>query len=349
MVAKIACRALARGTSAIQLADVKLSDSGGQRIPVLLENCTLQVTGRFWADIDENNSLNLADIQQEAAHWKSKKGEAKYSAKYDIDIGGLGDGDVDATDVQSVASWWNRPVPTQNLIRVPGAPSSSPSIRLSLVRSKTDLLELRVEGARELGGFDLHLSAAIPMTVMSVQSGNLLTGSGNTSVALGPLYADLQKEVIFGAYSYGANKGVNGAGTLALVQFSDRIPDITIKALNCVDLYGNTVPVDSLTTAVRNFNEPATEFGLMQNYPNPFNPATNIRFSIARRSQVSLTIFGITGQKIRTLFIGEKAPGSYSIEWDGRDDSRRRVGSGVYICVLKADDGTLTKKMVFIQ
>ncbi|MBN1348586.1 S8 family serine peptidase [candidate division KSB1 bacterium] len=76
------------------------------------------------------------------------------------------------------------------------------------------------------------------------------------------------------------------------------------------------------------------EYCLFANYPNPFNNSTIIRFGLPAFGHVSLDMYNIMGQKIRTLVNENKAAGIHSIEWDGRDDAERPVGSGVYIFKL---------------
>ncbi|RMF61642.1 MAG: T9SS C-terminal target domain-containing protein, partial [Calditrichaeota bacterium] len=73
---------------------------------------------------------------------------------------------------------------------------------------------------------------------------------------------------------------------------------------------------------------------LAQNYPNPFNPKTRIRYRLAEASLVELTIFNLKGQAVRRLEAGRKGAGTYSVVWDGRDDARREVSSGVYFYQL---------------
>ena len=88
---------------------------------------------------------------------------------------------------------------------------------------------------------------------------------------------------------------------------------------------------------------------LAQNFPNPFNPETTIRFDIATEASVSVRIFDITGQVVRTLVSDSRAAGSYTELWDGRTDAGVRVGSGVYFYELKAGSFTSMKKMTFVQ
>jgi serine protease len=103
--------------------------------------------------------------------------------------------------------------------------------------------------------------------------------------------------------------------------------------------------------------EPVTEnipdkFNLEQNYPNPFNPGTNIPFTLAKSAEVSLKIFNIIGQEVRTLVNGPKQAGQYHLLWDGKDDFGRSVASGIYFYKLSVSGGenlTLTRKMILMK
>jgi len=92
------------------------------------------------------------------------------------------------------------------------------------------------------------------------------------------------------------------------------------------------------------------EFGLNGNYPNPFNPSTTIRYSLAGDANVTLEVFNILGQRVRTLLSGElQVPGSYKIMWEGRDDFGREVGSGAYLIKLQANDFVETRKAIMLK
>ncbi|RMI04727.1 MAG: DNRLRE domain-containing protein, partial [Calditrichaeota bacterium] len=77
-------------------------------------------------------------------------------------------------------------------------------------------------------------------------------------------------------------------------------------------------------------------FRLHQNYPNPFNPATTIVFELPRASRVTLLVFDVTGQKVRTLIGGQMPAGKHRIQWDGTDASGKPAVSGVYFYRLEA-------------
>lgn len=91
------------------------------------------------------------------------------------------------------------------------------------------------------------------------------------------------------------------------------------------------------------------DFTLAQNYPNPFNPETNIRYEVPVASKVTLVIYNILGEKIRTLVDEEKPIGQHSVLWDSRDDYGRNVGSGVYFYRMTADNFSKTMKLTLIK
>ncbi|MCK4655307.1 MAG: T9SS type A sorting domain-containing protein, partial [Candidatus Cloacimonetes bacterium] len=88
---------------------------------------------------------------------------------------------------------------------------------------------------------------------------------------------------------------------------------------------------------------------LSQNYPNPFNPETKIVFSLPEDGEVKLEIYNIKGQKVKTLMDCYTSHGDYELIWDGRDDNRKRVSSGVYFYQLKTKDIEFTKKMLLLK
>jgi flagellar hook assembly protein FlgD len=96
-------------------------------------------------------------------------------------------------------------------------------------------------------------------------------------------------------------------------------------------------------------NQIPKRYALYQNYPNPFNPSTIIRFDIAEKSHVTLKIFNILGQEVRTLINSVVTPGEKSVSWDGRNDNGLTVNSGIYIYVINAGDYRESKKMIFIK
>lgn len=85
------------------------------------------------------------------------------------------------------------------------------------------------------------------------------------------------------------------------------------------------------------------DFVLEQNYPNPFNPSTSISFKLAKASFVTLKVFDLLGNEIKTLVNEYKQAGTYSVQFIA--DSF--LPSGVYFYRLIADNFIHTKKFVY--
>ena len=90
-------------------------------------------------------------------------------------------------------------------------------------------------------------------------------------------------------------------------------------------------------------------FYLEQNYPNPFNPETTIKFALAGKSHVTIQIYNVLGQVVRTLVDRPMEAGFYSMKWDATSDSGQRVSSGVYIIRFKAGDVVQTRRMLLMK
>lgn len=95
-------------------------------------------------------------------------------------------------------------------------------------------------------------------------------------------------------------------------------------------------------------NIPKT-YGLSQNYPNPFNPVTTIKYQLPKESEVNMKVFNIMGQEVRTLVSRYQPAGYYQIVWDGRNNYRQEVASGVYIYHFRADKYVRTMKMIILK
>jgi len=93
------------------------------------------------------------------------------------------------------------------------------------------------------------------------------------------------------------------------------------------------------------YDEKAPEgFYLFQNYPNPFNPATSINYQVSEPSFITIKVFNIIGQEIKTLVNEFKQSGKYSVQFDGTG-----LTSGIYFYKLDANQFTEIKKMIILK
>ena len=88
---------------------------------------------------------------------------------------------------------------------------------------------------------------------------------------------------------------------------------------------------------------------LLGAYPNPFNPSTSIQYCVSGTSRVKMTLYDVAGRRVRALLDKVHDGGSYSVSWDGRDDSGRRVASGVYFCRMDTGLYSATRRLVLLK
>jgi hypothetical protein len=90
-------------------------------------------------------------------------------------------------------------------------------------------------------------------------------------------------------------------------------------------------------------------YSLSQNFPNPFNPTTTIKFGLREKGLVTLKIYNVAGQLVKTLVNEVRDAGNYEITWDGSNNHDLKVASGVYFYKMNTKNFKETKKMVLLR
>lgn len=91
------------------------------------------------------------------------------------------------------------------------------------------------------------------------------------------------------------------------------------------------------------------ELTLYQNFPNPFNPTTEIRFFLPERARVTVQIYNVLGQEVRTLLAEDRPGGFHQIVWNGRNDSEKAVASGMYFYTVRTPARSITRRMLLVK
>ena len=176
---------------------------------------------------------------------------------------------------------------------------------------------VKVNKGEALGGY-MFASNILEATVLISFAG---TGSGDGGGRLA--------EVIF------ESVGSNGTDILSGIRLSKaQLNEGRLVVVSAAEMEEQRLPVG---------------FGLTQNWPNPFNGSTTIRFDLMQGSEVGLTIYNLSGQRIRTLVDGFREAGSHAVRWDGKDGLGRAVASGVYLVRMEAVDFAGVKRMVMLR
>jgi hypothetical protein len=119
---------------------------------------------------------------------------------------------------------------------------------------------------------------------------------------------------------------------------------VTSKGPNGTPVHQRTVSIIANTTSSINNEEIPTSFKLSQNFPNPFNPSTKIDYSIAKVSNVKITVYNTLGKEVASFFNQNQAPGNHFVIFNANS-----LSTGIYYYKLEAGDFTDVKKMTLIK
>ncbi|MAG44759.1 hypothetical protein CL633_02615, partial [bacterium] len=171
----------------------------------------------------------------------------------------------------------------------------------------------------------------------------------------------------YGRYQKINSKLIKGAGTNAMLcKYSFQDDDIDPSQvyfyyIEDIDFFGNTEKSQVISIMpdkgiVIMINEPwaSLENKLLQNFPNPFNPETWIPYELSEPAEVEIRIFNYYGNLVKILYLGKKFSGVYydknkSAYWDGKNEIKESVASGIYFYQIKAGKFTAFKKMILLK
>jgi hypothetical protein len=295
--------------------------------------------------------VDFGDFISFAGSFNLAVGESGFVTNADTDDSGL----VDFTDFLNFAVSFNQVAVSKN-----GAPiaSTKPLIRtlqpgindnveLSLNLSSDEVLvgqtvslNVLVDNAASLQGFGFGLTYDTDkfefVDAVPAQDDLLASGGAETPVFLTHLDAPgelmVANAIVDGSPVTG-NGVVVSLTFLVLTEFEDnaRFEIATGVVFDGSQLSNPVVALGSL-----NVESTPTEFALLQNFPNPFNPETTIKYNVAQGGSVSLRIYNVVGQVVRTLVAEQQSAGRYTVRWNGTDDRGVSVSSGIYFYQITA-------------
>jgi hypothetical protein len=158
---------------------------------------------------------------------------------------------------------------------------------------------------------------------------------------------EFEEAGMFGPYQFDCNV----TDHLAILRFNVGLVES--------DVYFDDIVITdaSITAAPESdikFRTPDTdEYIISGNYPNPFNANTTIHYHLPQASTVSLTIYTLTGQELRTLVNGHQNAGDHRFIWDGKNRLARDVPSGIYIYKIEVQTQqklySVARKIILIK
>ena len=135
---------------------------------------------------------------------------------------------------------------------------------------------------------------------------------------------------------------INGTLTLTAGQFDNTVP-FTLGPNAKISYGGGTLKIPVTLVPTKETSLPQ-RFFVEQNYPNPFNPSTTISYGIPRTAFVTVKVFNVLGQEVKTLFSGYQSTGVYTLSFNASD-----LSSGVYLYRIQAGASVDIKRMVLVK
>jgi hypothetical protein len=192
------------------------------------------------------------------------------------------------------------------------------------------------------------------LRLIDVSRGSLL------SIQQSPLFfihQDGNGEVQIDLAGLGEGKAIRGSGEIAVLRFHREEDVAGLPELSCADLRG--LDNQRLKRGLKSVKDwlvadegpspghSADEITISSS-PNPFSSVTDIHFSLPVAVRVSLDIYDVRGQMVRTLVDRVVPAGRHSVSWDGRTDGKRRLAPGTYMSVLTAGDTRVVTKLTLL-
>jgi hypothetical protein len=84
-------------------------------------------------------------------------------------------------------------------------------------------------------------------------------------------------------------------------------------------------------------------------YPNPTNNVVTFQYYLSEPAHVTLSVYNILGQNVRTLSIGKQSAGHKKATWNGLDDQGRMLGAGIYFCRMQTGEHEQAEKVILLK
>ncbi len=154
--------------------------------------------------------------------------------------------------------------------------------------------------------------------------------------------ADYTAEILHQPYDFGFVFTPIGG---AFVPPKDQVDPPSSRAVLLHEiLMGFGITPDSPIT-----DTPSIEKFAARSYPNPFNPKATIAFTLPRADRVSVKLYNVRGELVKTLLDEQREAGQGQITWNGTDNSGNSVASGVYFYEVKHGSQSIVDKMTLLR
>ncbi len=377
----------AGGAVGLSSANHRLSTSLGEPATGTLQSDNYTLYSGFWnpsliipavvarpGDFDGDGKVWTSDFMLFVANFGLTQGDRGFNPDFDLD----NDGKVWTGDFSIfVGLFGTRYGASKSIVSVEDA-GKNQNARISLkiaqmdpaaravnraaspsAQTKLIVVDICLEGAIELRGYGMRIDYDPEVleffgATADNGQGNLLNSRGGTTPLFLLVSGRNKPGEIWIANALAGPETVNGSGLLARLSFraiGDPFGPLPFS-VGAIDLFDGKFDRNSLRAgdlASADLGVVLRSYGLGQNYPNPFNPWTTISYQLPERVFVSLKVYNVLGELVRTLQEGKRPAGRHTVQWDGEDNSGRFVASGVYFYRITAGNFSKTGKMLLIR
>jgi hypothetical protein len=307
------------------------------------------------------NTQDFEDFIAFASSFNAQKGQPNYILQADTNQ----DNVVNFADFIAFASTFNR---TATLRNGQPIPASKPVIQTPGVNENAEF-SLSLGSDRVLAGQTVTVNVSLAKVDALMGYGFTLNYDTNKFefVNAAPASQDLMKSTggetpLF--HSWNENGKVSIANAVidgSSISGGGEIVSLTFKVLNEFEDQARFEIAEGLVFDPKQLSNPAvvagvldlqstpTEFALLQNFPNPFNPETTIAYNLAETGDVSLQIYNVVGQVVRTLVAERQSAGRYQVRWNGADDRGVPVSSGIYFYKIMTGKNQDVRKLMLLK
>lgn len=191
----------------------------------------------------------------------------------------------------------------------------------------------------------LTWDAAVAVPV-DMKPGDLLPAQGDLAMVLSP-----EPGTVDAAVMGVGDRGISGQGTLATITFrvvSAGDPRLGLGNVTARDNANQPVELNGGGSNLPPVTLPSMS-ELRANVPNPFNPSTEFSFVLSQDGPVTLRIYTMRGELVRTLLSQDMVAGTHALTWNGMNDQGRQVASGAYIVRFVAPDRTQSRHITLLK
>ena len=302
----------------------------------------------------DSGTVGVDDFLALVAAFGSSEGDDNYNVQADInDSGSVGVDDFLAFigSFGKTAAVSGKPI-----VLLPGI-NENAEFSLSLgsdgvVAGELMAVDVSLANVEALIGYGFALNYdADKFEFVSVASADedLLTSTGGETL-FHHVVADGQISVATGMYN---GTAVSGGGDI--VQFVFRVlyefeDNARFEIADGLVFDPSQLQNPAVVAGVLELQSTPREFALHQNFPNPFNPDTTIKYDLSESADVTLQIYNVLGQVVRTLVASEaQNAGRYQIRWNGMDDRGVSVSSGIYFYRISAGEFQNVRKLMLLK